>query len=69
MTKTANCAPTPEFMEAYARSIGNGTDPRVEMQKLWDNPAESVRYGIKDVQEQHNAVAARWPDLYSVVAD
>jgi len=69
MSKKANCAPTPEFMEAFARSRDNGTDPREEMQKLWDSPVESVRYGIDDEQEQHNAVAAKWPHLYGFATD
>jgi hypothetical protein len=62
-------AHTPEYMEAAGRAEENGTDIRYEMQALRDNPALSVRVGIEDEQEQHKAVAARWPHLYTTATD
>jgi hypothetical protein len=61
--------PTPEYMEAFARVEENGTDLRAEMRAMWVNPALSVRFGIEGEQEQHNAVAARWPHLYTTTTD
>jgi hypothetical protein len=72
--KVWDCTPTPEYMEAFARAMGgkhclNTRLGRVEeeMKFLRDHPERSVRYGITDKQEQHRAVAAKWPHLYTEV--
>jgi hypothetical protein len=66
-------SPTPEFMEAMGRLIekygslnaaaDNDATFQSEMESMRKH-GDTVRAGLVDVQDQHRAVAQRYPQLY-----
>jgi hypothetical protein len=67
-----NCAPTPEYMEAVGRAQAKHGDRWAEGYRVQEEMAfmrthgDSVRIGLATIEEQHLAVAARYPHLYNV---
>jgi hypothetical protein len=73
-----NITPTPEFMEAVGRVFAKyGQDPArwpyayciQEEMRLMREHGDSVRAGLTGVEEQHAAVAAAYPHLYTAKTD